>query len=76
MLGHSSAMILLALSIIGTFALILAALAVLAWKTGRLLRFVTAVVQFNIAGDSPMQRLFPNLAFVALFILILKLTWF
>ena len=64
------------LSVIGALALILAALAILAWKAGKLLRVVTAVVQFNIAGDSPMQRLFPNLAFVALFILVLKLTWF
>ncbi|WP_415919936.1 hypothetical protein [Tateyamaria sp. SN6-1] len=66
----------ISLSVLGTFALILAALAVIAWQAGNLLRICAAVVRFNIAGDGPMHRLFPNLAFVGLCALILKLTWF
>ena len=66
----------LSLSVIGAFVLILAALAVIAWQAGNILRVIASVVEFNIAGDGPTQRLFPNLAFIALCVLILKLTWF
>ncbi len=66
----------LSLSVIGAFALILAALAVIAWQAGNILRVIASVVEFNIAGDGPTQRLFPNLAFIALCVLIRKLTWF
>ena len=45
-------------------------------ESGNILRVIASVVEFNIAGDGPTQRLFPNLAFIALCVLILKLTWF
>lgn len=64
------------LTVIGAVALILASAAVIAWQAGNILRVAASVVRFNIAGDGPMQRLFPNLAFIALCVLMLKLTWF
>ncbi|WP_299687956.1 hypothetical protein [uncultured Tateyamaria sp.] len=63
-------------TLIGVLVLLLIVLAGLIWQARNILRFLTAVVKFNIAGDGPMQRLFPNLAFVGLFILILTLTWY
>lgn len=40
------------------------------------LRFVATVLRDNLSGDGPMTRLLPNLAFLGLFLLLIKLTWF
>lgn len=39
-------------------------------------RAVAGLLALNLGGDGPMQRLIPNLAFFALFLLLLNLTWF
>ena len=52
----------------------MALLLILQFRKGA--RTLVTLLQFNLAGDGPTKRLFPNLAFLALFILLFKLTWF
>lgn len=40
------------------------------------LRSVTTMLRDNLSGDGPMTRLVPNLAFLGLFVLLIKVTWF
>lgn len=40
------------------------------------LRGVATVLKDNLSGDGPMTRPLPNLAFLGLFLLLIKVTWF
>ena len=60
------------LTIAAIFAMAL--LLILQFRKGT--RALLTILQFNLGGDGPTKRLFPNLAFLGLFILLFKLTWF
>lgn len=52
------------------------AVAFLAWQFRAAFRAIADLLHLNLGGDSPAQRLLPNLAFLGLFLLLINLTWF
>jgi hypothetical protein len=54
---------------LGMFALVL-------WNLRKAGRTILQAVAFNVGGGSPMARLVPNVAYLALFLLLLNATWF
>ncbi len=64
------------LTILVTLLGIFLSLCFLAWQFKTTFRAFGEVLHINLAGDGPTKRLFPNLAFFALFLLLINLTWF
>ncbi len=59
-----------------TVTLVLASIALFLWNLRRVTRAIFSVIAFNTAGSNPMARLVPNVAFLALFLLLINATWF
>lgn len=57
-------------------ALVLGSVALLLWNIRRIVTALARALAFNTGGGSPMARLVPNVAFLALFLLLLNATWF
>ncbi|MEL6618703.1 MAG: hypothetical protein AAFP16_07495 [Pseudomonadota bacterium] len=59
-----------------SFCAAIVSVAFVFWQFRAALRTIADVLHLNLGGDGPTQRLFPNLAFLGLFLLLINLTWF